>query len=153
MRILELKVPPPVVALVAAVLMWLVSRSVPAFIFVLPARDAIAVGLAAAGFITGLAGVITFGRAKTTVNPTKPHSSSSLVSWGVYRITRNPMYLGGLLILSGWAIYLSEPLPFLFLLGYVLYIDLFQILPEERVLASLFGSEFIAYKSRVRRWL
>ena len=153
MRVLELKVPPPIVALVTAVLMWLISRSVPLFAFVFPARNAFAIGLVAAGLIIGILGVLTFRRAKTTVNPTKPQSSSSLVSWGVYRVTRNPMYLGGLLILIGWAIFLSTPIGFLFLPGYILYIDLFQIVPEERVLTTLFGQDFIAYKSRARRWL
>jgi protein-S-isoprenylcysteine O-methyltransferase Ste14 len=96
MRVLELKVPPPIVALVTAILMWLISRSLPDFAFVFPARNAFAIGLVAAGFIMGILAVVTFRRAKTTVNPTKPQSSSSLVSWGVYRVTRNPMYLGGL---------------------------------------------------------
>ena len=153
MRFLELKVPPPIVALVTAVLMWLISRSLPLFAFVFPARNAFAIGLVAAGFIIGILGVVTFRRAKTTVNPTKPQSSSSLVSWGVYRVTRNPMYLGSLLILIGWAIFLSKPVAFLFLPAYILYINLFQIVPEERVLTTLFGPDFIAYKSRVRRWL
>ena len=153
MRVLELKVPPPIVALVTAVLMWLTSRSLPLANFVFPARNAFAIGLAAAGFIIGILGVVTFQRAKTTVNPTKPQSASSLVSWGVYRVTRNPMYLGGLLILLGWAIFLSKLIAFFFLPGYILYISLFQILPEERVLTTLFGPAFIAYKSRARRWL
>ena len=81
MRVLELKVPPPIVALVTAVLMWFVSRSLPAFAFLFPASNAFAVGLVAAGFIIGILGVVTFRRAKTTVNPTKPQSTSSLVSW------------------------------------------------------------------------
>jgi len=153
MRVLELKVPPPVVVAVTAVLMWLISRIAPDFAFVIPARNAAAIGLAAVGFITGISGVVTFWRAKTTVNPTKPQSASSLVNWGVYRVTRNPMYLGGLLILTGWAIFLSNPVVFLLLPGYVLYINRFQIVPEERVLTSLFASEFLAYKSRTRRWL
>src|ERR1044071_3300868 len=134
MRGLDLKVPPPIVALVTAVLMWLISRSLPLFALVFPARDAFGMGLVAAGFIIGIMGVVTFRRAKTTVNPLKPQSSSSLVSWGIYRVTRNPMYLGGLLILIGWAVFLSKPIAFLFLPGYILYIHSFQIVPEERVL-------------------
>ena len=153
MRVLELKVPPPIVLLVTAVLMWLISRSLPFFAFIFPARNGFAVGLGTVGFLTGICGVLTFRRAKTTVNPTKPQSSSSLVSWGIYRITRNPMYLGGLLMLLGWAIYLSKPIAFLFLPAYILYINAFQIVPEERVLTTLFGPDFLAYKSRARRWL
>ena len=75
-------------AAVTAVLMWLVSRIVPMLAYEIPARNAVAMGLVAAGVITGMLGVITFWRAKTTVNPLKPQSSSSLVSWGVYRFTR-----------------------------------------------------------------
>ncbi len=153
MRSLELKVPPPIVVAVTAVLMRLVSRSVPAFAVVFPASRILAITLVAAGFITGIAGVVTFSRARTTVNPMKPQSSSSLVTWGVYAVTRNPMYLGGLLILTGWAIFLSNALAFLFLPAYILYIDRFQIRPEEKALTSLFGQDFVAYTSRVRRWL
>ena len=153
MRVLELKVPPPVVFAVTAVLMWLFSRIVPAFAFQIPARNAVAISLAAAGLIAGISGVVTFWRAKTTVSPLKPQSTSSLVSWGVYRVTRNPMYLGFLLVLTSWAILLSSAVALLFLPGFILYIHLFQIVPEERALTSLFGEEFLAYKSRSRRWL
>jgi len=153
MRVLELKVPPPALMFVIAVLMWLVSRAASAFGFALPAHNFLAILLVAAGFGTGASGVVTFRRAKTTVNPTKPESSSSLVNWGVYTITRNPMYLGGLTILTGWAILLSNALAFLFLPVYVLYIRRFQIAPEERALTSLFGQDYVTYQSRVRRWL
>ena len=153
MRVLELKVPPPAVVFVTAVLMWLVSQVVPAFAFVLPERNLFAISLAVVGFVTGISGVVTFRRARTTVNPMKPRLSSSLVIWGVYSVTRNPMYLGGLLILTGWAIFVSNALAFLFLPAYIIYINRFQIAPEEEALTSLFGQEFVAYMSRVRRWL
>ena len=153
MRSLELKVPPPAVALVIAVLMWLLSLAAPALAFAIPARTLIAIILAAAGVATAIAGVVTFARAKTTVNPTTPERSSSLVSWGIYRMTRNPMYLGLLLELTAWAIFLSNALPFLLLPVYMLYINRFQIAPEERALTSLFGREYSAYQSRVRRWI
>jgi protein-S-isoprenylcysteine O-methyltransferase Ste14 len=150
---LELKIPPPAVALFTALLMWLVSRAIPALGFVFPARNVFAIGLAAIGVATAISGVITFRRARTTVNPLKPESASSLVNWGVYTLTRNPMYLGLLLVLTGWAIFVSNPLAFLFLPAFVLYINRFQIAPEERALTSLFGQDFTAYRSRVRRWL
>ena len=150
---LELKVPPPVVIFVTAAIMWLVRRAAPALDFVFPAHDLLAILLVAAGFFTGVWGVVTFRRARTTINPTKPELSSSLVTWGVYAITRNPMYLGGLITLTGWAIFLSNALAFLFLPAYVLYINRFQIKPEERALTSLFGQEYVNYQARVRRWL
>jgi protein-S-isoprenylcysteine O-methyltransferase Ste14 len=83
----------------------------------------------------------------------KPESSSSLVVSGIYKLTRNPMYLGLLLVLLGWAIYLTNVLVFLLLPAFILYINRFQIAPEERALTALFGQEFAAYKSRTRRWL
>jgi len=153
MSALELKIPPPLVAAVTALLMWLVSRIAPVVRYEIPARNAVALGFVAAGLVIGISGVVTFWRAKTTVNPLKPQSTSSLVSWGIYRVTRNPMYLGFLLALSGWAASLASPIALLLLPGFVLYIHLFQIVPEERALTSLFGDEFLAYKSRSRRWL
>jgi protein-S-isoprenylcysteine O-methyltransferase Ste14 len=152
MRVLELKVPPPAVALATSVLMWLASRS-PTLAFVLPAGNLLAVGLAAIGLMVAISGVVTFRRARTTLNPTKPRASSSLVSWGIYKITRNPMYLGLLLQLTAWALFLSNWIAFLFLPVFVIYINRFQIVPEEQVLTSLFAREFVAYQSRVRRWL
>jgi protein-S-isoprenylcysteine O-methyltransferase Ste14 len=154
MRALELKVPPPLVALVVGVLMWLVSRFATAFDFGVPARHLFAIVPVACGVITAFSGFLAFRRAKTTVNPTTPLASSSLVSGGVYKMTRNPMYLGLLLLLTGWAIFLSNALAaLLFLPAYVLYINRFQIVPEERALTSLFGKDYVAYQARVRRWL
>jgi protein-S-isoprenylcysteine O-methyltransferase Ste14 len=150
---LALKVPPPAVGLAIAVLMWLVSRTESEFGFVLPAHQFFAILLIAGGFLLGIAGVMTFRRARTTVNPMRPRSSTSLVTWGVYALTRNPMYLGGLIMLTGWAIFLSNALAFLFLPAYIVCINHLQIAPEERALNSLFGEEFVAYQARVRRWL
>jgi protein-S-isoprenylcysteine O-methyltransferase Ste14 len=153
MRGLELKIPPPAVALITALLMWLLSRAAPALGFTFPARSVFAICLAAIGVATAISGVVTFRRARTTLNPMKPESSSALVNWGVYSVTRNPMYLGLLLVLTSWAIFLSNALSFLFLPAFVLYINRFQIVPEELALTSLFGQSFAAYQSRVRRWL
>ena len=135
-----------------AVVMWLISRAAPPFHFDLPAHRWLAGVLVSTGFVTGISGVVTFLKAKTTVDPTKPRASS-LVTWGVYAISRNPMYLGGLIMLLGWAIFLLNALAFLFLPVYVLYINRFQIAPEERALTSLFGETYVAYQMRARRWL
>lgn len=116
------------------------------------AHNWLAVVLVSAGFVTGIACVVTFRKAKKTIDPTKPHASA-LVTWGVYAISRNPMYLGGLVMLLGWAIFLSNALAFLFLPLYVLYINRFQIAPEERALTALFAETFATYRGRVRRWL
>jgi protein-S-isoprenylcysteine O-methyltransferase Ste14 len=153
MRVLELKIPPPAVALLTAVLMWLASHFAPTLAFVFPASNLLPLGLAAIGLLVAISGVVTFRRARTTLNPTKPETSSSLVTGGMYKCTRNPMYLGLLLELTAWAIFLSNWLAFLFLPVFVVYMNRFQIVPEEQALTLLFAREFVAYQSRVRRWL
>jgi len=153
MHLLELKFPPVVVVLLTATLMWLVSRAVPELAFGIPARDLLAVSLAVVGVGASILGIASFRRARTTVNPMKPDASSALVRSGIYSRTRNPMYLGFLLILAAWAVFLSNVLAFFLLPAFVVYMNRFQIEPEERALESLFGEEFVAYKSRVRKWL
>lgn len=150
---LDLKIPPVIVGLVTAGLMWLVAWAMPGYGFDIPQRQLVAQVFAAAGFVVAAWGVVAFRRAGTTVNPMKPESSSSLVVTGIYAFTRNPMYLGALLILLAWAIDLTHPAAFLVLPLFVLYTNRFQIQPEERALASRFGSAFTAYASRVRRWI
>ena len=111
------------------------------------------VGLALLGALTCLAGVVAFRRANTTVNPMKPDTTKSLVVSGIYGYTRNPMYLGFLLLLMAWAGALSNVLALGSLLAFVLYMNRFQILPEERMLASRFSQDYAEYRARVRRWL
>jgi protein-S-isoprenylcysteine O-methyltransferase Ste14 len=150
---LELKVPPPVVALLLGLLMWLVSSLVAAVDVSVGYRIGVALVVASLGVVVGLAGIVSFVRAKTTINPTKPSATSSLVTNGVFRFTRNPMYLGLLLCLLAWAVYLSNWLALLFVPAFVVYINRFQIEAEERALSALFGLEYASYKGRVRRWL
>ena len=152
MNALELKIPPPIVAILVAAMMWLASR-VPALRLEIPARRMIAACLAALGVAVAIAGVISFRRAHTTVNPLKPQSTSSLVQSGVYRFSRNPMYVGMLLVLLGWAVLLSNLLALVIVPAFVLYMNRFQIGPEETVLARMFGGEYETYRSRVRRWI
>ena len=112
-----------------------------------------AILVAAAGAAIAIAGVIQFARARTTVNPLQPDAASSLVSGGVYRWTRNPMYLGMALVLLGWATYLSSIAALAVLPLFIVYITRFQIAPEERALEARFGAEFARYRKAVRRWL
>src|SRR5690606_40976871 len=74
------------------------------------------------------------------------------ISSGIYRYTRNPMYLGFLLILAGYGVWLANLPALLWLIGYVLYLTRFQIIPEERWLSQKFGADFQYYRERVRRW-
>jgi len=153
MSVLELKVPPPIVALVLALLMWLTPAVAGLVQMPYPARVLCAIALLCIGQGISIAGVVAFRRARTTVNPVKASLASALVIRGVYRYTRNPMYVGLLLTLLAWALFLANTLAVPWVVVYVLYITRFQIIPEERVLASLFGTAYEAYKGRVRRWV
>ena len=106
-----------------------------------------------AALLIGLSAVFGFHRAKTTVNPLKPEASTALVTGGVYRWTRNPMYLAMLLVLIGWACIVSNWAALAILPLFVIYLNRFQIEPEERALQSRFGAEFESYRRKVRRWL
>jgi protein-S-isoprenylcysteine O-methyltransferase Ste14 len=153
MQWLELRIPPLLVALVIAGAMLGVAHFAPRLSFALAGSFPIALALAALGGALAFAGVIAFRDKRTTVNPLNPSSSSSVVSGGVYRFSRNPMYLGFLLALAGWAVYLSNAGAILLLPAFVAYMTQYQIKPEERALLAKFGSEFAQYMSRVRRWL
>src|SRR5262245_7917158 len=150
---LELKVPPPLLALLVGVLMWLASPLTATVEVPFGLRVGGAVTFACTGAVIGIAAMVWFRRAKTTMSPIKPGAASVLVTGGVFRFTRNPMYLSLLLYLLAWGLYLSNWLALLFLPPFVLYINRFQIAPEERTLSSLFGPEYAAYAGRVRRWL
>jgi protein-S-isoprenylcysteine O-methyltransferase Ste14 len=150
---LELKVPPDVVWLVAAALMWLASALTPRVALPLPLRIGAAVLFAVLALGTIIAARVTLDRAQTTWHPTSPERTSSLVTTSAYRLSRNPMYLGMLLGLVGWAVLLASPLALIVCGGFALYVDRFQIRPEERMLSTLFGHEYREYAMHVRRWL
>ena len=153
MKYLEVKVPPPAVAAIVAIAMWGISLALPLLQIPTVLRLAVATVILLPGLVFSAAGVLSFRRARTTINPTKPEAASSLVSSGIYRVTRNPMYVGLLLVLVAWAVFLSSAWALLGPVAFMLYSGRFQIEPEERALSSLFGSEYAAYKATVRRWL
>lgn len=153
MSFLENKIPPPLAGLLCAGAMWYLAPHTPRLDIPRAALFIAVVVLCIVGVFIMLAGAVSFHRAKTTVNPHKPETASALVTSGAYRYTRNPMYLGILLLLFAWAVYLSSPVALIGVLAFWLYIDRFQIRPEERALAALFGGAFSKYTARVRRWL
>jgi protein-S-isoprenylcysteine O-methyltransferase Ste14 len=153
MAALELKVPPLAVLLAAAAAMALAARLTPALTATFAAQGALAWALAAAGVAVALAGIAAFRRARTTVHPMHPENASALVATGIYRRSRNPMYLGMLLLLAAWSVLLGNALALAGLPAFVAYIDRFQIRPEERALRARFGAGFDAYARSVRRWL
>jgi protein-S-isoprenylcysteine O-methyltransferase Ste14 len=133
--------------------MWLVARLSPALSVFIPGRLGMALALAAAGAAVALAGVSEFRRVRTTVNPLRPEQASALVTSGIFRWTRNPMYLGLAIVLLGWAAWLAHPLAGLGVPAFVAWMNQSQISREESALEGLFGEAFARYRTQVRRWL
>lgn len=153
MSVLDSKVPPPIVMVAVGGLMWAAERALPFLRFPGEFPASVAIGVAAVGLAVEVLGAASFVRARTTVDPTHPCSASKLVTTGVYRFTRNPMYLGDLVMLVGWALYLSNVLALVLVPLFVAYIDRFQIRPEEAAMSDLFGEDYSEFTSRVRRWI
>ena len=153
----EHKIPPPVIDLAIGVLMWVLARAVPSAQLwpVEPLSIATLAGLcvAFAGGLVALAGALEFNRARTTVNPLSPHRASALVTTGIYRFTRNPMYLGMLLVLVGWGVYLGNAAAWLALPLFVWLLNNLQVKSEERILRERFREEYERYAERVGRWV
>jgi protein-S-isoprenylcysteine O-methyltransferase Ste14 len=155
-RWLEHKIPPPLIDAACAALMWWLAGALPAGQWwprgAWPWGGVVALALAALGAAVALAGVRAFGRARTTVNPLAPQNASALVTAGIYQFTRNPMYLGMLLVLTGWAVWLGHAAAFAVLPVSVGLLNQLQIKPEERILRERFGEDFVRYMAAVRRW-
>lgn len=151
---MNLKIPPLALTCVLMIVMAVLSWQLPQFSINIPENNFVAVSLALMAALISAMGVVSFRKVKTTVNPTKPDQASSLVVNGIYRFSRNPMYLGFLLFLLAWGVYLSHSLSLLFFpSGFVVYMNWFQIPLEEQALTIKFGEDFLLYKSKVRRWL
>jgi protein-S-isoprenylcysteine O-methyltransferase Ste14 len=150
---LELKIPPDVVWVAMAVLMWLASRATPAVLVPNRLRVGIAAALIVAGTVLIVASRMALDGAGTTWHPTEPQRSTRLLTTGVYRFSRNPTYVGMAIVLLSWAVMLASPVAGVICTFFVAYVDRFQIRPEERILAGLFGQDFRDYTLRVRRWV
>lgn len=146
-------VPPPVVVAIIGVVMWAVGRKLELGKFEAALQAPVAGALLIVGLSLMIVAVASFIAAKTTVNPLRPSRTSSLVTTGIFRISRNPMYLGDLLVLAALAVWLGNVVNVVLLVFFIWYINRFQIIPEERALTNLFGESYVAYFSRVRRWL
>ncbi|MEL0321647.1 MAG: isoprenylcysteine carboxylmethyltransferase family protein [Gammaproteobacteria bacterium] len=147
---LELKIPPPVIVGVGGLLNWFATPWADDLFS--PPWLLIAALIVVSG-VFGVAGVLGCLRCKTTVHPWSPDETSVLVTQGVFRLSRNPMYLALLLLLLAY--YLYQPTWFSPLVFVVVtwYLTRFQILPEERILSEKFGDQYAQYASSVRRWL
>jgi protein-S-isoprenylcysteine O-methyltransferase Ste14 len=152
-RALEGRIPPVAVGLGMAAAMWLIDRATEVAELTGGWPRPLAAGFCVLGALIAVAGVVSFRHARTTVDPTSPERASELVTSGVYRYTRNPMYVGFALILLGWAAMLQNAFALLGPAVFVVWIDRFQVRFEERAMRAKFADAFEAYCRRTRRWL
>lgn len=150
---LKLKIPPVVVFLMFLGLMWLTHQFMPNQSLLFETGGSFGISFMIVGGFIGILGVIEFARKSTTVNPHKPEKTKELVRSGVYKYSRNPMYLGLMIVLISPVLYFGNPFLILFLPAYLWYMNEFQIKPEEEIMEQKFGKEFLEYKNKVRRWL
>ena len=150
---LEARIPPPVVALVFGVAMWAAHRLIPGAVAPDGRRTLAAGGLFALALLVVFSAVMTFARSRTSFDPHHPESATALVRSGIFRVSRNPMYLSMALALLGWAVRLGRPWLGVGPVVFVLYLTRFQIRPEERALAEKFGPAYEDYRRSTRRWL
>ena len=150
---LALRIPPPLIAIGLILVAWLLSYLWPSLTLSFTGQRFLAIACVAAGFGLDVLSLKHFWSHRTTVNPLKPEATSSLVKSGPYRFSRNPMYLGLLMILIGAVIWFGNPIGVVVTPLFVALINRLQIIPEEVVMQSKFGEEFERYQAEVGRWL
>ena len=150
---MKLLIPPPIQALLSAIMMCLISRYFTHANFSLNGINIFALIFLIIAVIIIILSMYKFRKIKTTISPLRPNKTSSLVNSGIYAYTRNPMYLGLLLILFSTALFLKNLISFLIIPLFILFITKNQILPEEEALENIFGEEYKNYKKKVRRWI
>lgn len=147
------RVIPPVVMGIAAMLMWATAELTGTMRPAGAVASSVALALLGTGILLLIVATLQFVRARTTINPLRPARASALVTGGVFRLSRNPIYVGDALMLAALIVWLGSWPAMVWLVVFVAYIDRWQIAPEEQALAALFGEDYRAYCARVRRWI
>jgi protein-S-isoprenylcysteine O-methyltransferase Ste14 len=146
-------VPPPLIALALAGVMWMSGRAFPAWRIASTVLAPVAFAIGTVAMLIFFAAAIQFLRHRTTINPVAPGRASTLITSGIYRLSRNPIYLADFLLLAAFAIWLGHPLALPFPFLFVWIMNRWQIAAEERALRGLFGDQYARYCASVRRWL
>jgi len=150
---MHLKVPPPVAVAVALALLYAAGRWLPGLSLTFPGQTGLAVLLLFAGLSIGAHALWGFLKVRTTFNPVTPHKARTLVTGGLYRVSRNPMYVADVLLILALAAHIGTLSVLAVVPLFVWYLTEFQIKPEEKHLRQKFGQDYLDYCSRVRRWI
>ena len=143
--------PPPLIYVLGLLAGWLLERKHP--LVPLPRNFAIAAGivLLIAGLALARSGARAIWKANSSIIPMRP--TTAIVSDGVYRFTRNPMYVSMVVIYVGIALLIRAPWAIVLLPAVVIAVDRLVIAKEESYLRGKFGDYYMNYCSRVRRWI
>lgn len=147
---MALKIPPPLWLTLFGALMWLIAKTLPGAPWHAPG---LAITLFLIGSVLCLSGAYALHQARTTLNPHHPENSRTLVRHGIYRYSRNPIYLGMAFLLAAWAAHLGHALPWLGIAGFIYCLNRYQIRPEETILHNTFTTDYEHYSRHTRRWL
>ena len=145
------KIPPPIITLICGMGIYFSRPLFPKYNYI--SIDIIATSFLLLGIIILITAVLSFKRQSTTVSPLQPEKASYLVVSGIFKYSRNPMYLGMLLILISMTIKFNFVGGILIIFAFITFITKFQIIPEETALERLFGKEFTRYKKKTKRWV
>ena len=148
---MKTKIPPPIIALICIVINYLSTYLINPIKF--PNIEIIGGLILLLGVATAVLATLLFKKDKTTVNPINPEETTTLVTNGIFSITRNPMYLGLFLIISSTILFFGSWFGIIILMFFVWYINKFQIIPEEEAMEKLFGGKYSEYRQKVRRWI
>ena len=148
---MKTRIPPPILALLMIGLVYLSSLLIGSVSFDYQAL--LSVLLVIVGLSCALPSFRLFARNKTTISPFTPSETSVLITEGMYRYSRNPMYLGLLLLIIAATIWFGTWFGIIISLFFIVLLNILQIIPEEEALLQIFGEEYLEYKNKVRRWI
>ena len=146
-----IKIPPPILVMILVISNYFSSKTID--LILLPNQDLISIIILLIGALILINPIFKFIKSKTTIDPIKFKKVNKLITSGIYKYSRNPMYLGLLMIVISTSIFylniFSITTPFLF----YFWINRFQIKREEIFLTEKFGREYMSYKIKTRRWI
>ena len=148
---MKTKIPPPIIALVMIAIIYLSSLIIEPITF--GYQTLISILVVVIGLAWAIPSFRLFAKYKTTISPFTPSETTALVTDGMYRYSRNPMYLGLVLLTIAATIFFGTWLGVVIVVAFIFLLNFLQILPEEKALLDIFGEEYVEYQKKVRRWI
>ena len=146
-----LKIPPPILVLILVSSNYFSSKKID--LFHLPNQNLISILILLIGMLILINPIFKFIKSKTTIDPIKFKKVNKLIISGIYKYSRNPMYLGLLMIVISTSIFFLNIFSITTPLLFYCWINRFQIKREEIFLTEKFGEEYMSYKIKTRRWI